>query len=257
MEWRIALAGAVLLAGCADATVPVAHPGFGERMLEVDGIVSAYTVWVPPAYDPQSKWPVIVFLHGGGQRGVDGLEPTLVGLGPHLVAAPERWPGIVLFPQIADGEIWQGSPARVAMAALDSAIAEFNVDRSRIYLTGLSMGANGTWYLGYHHPNRFAALVPIAGSATGYPHLPPFVPGSRTESYELIADRVAEVPIWIVHGDADSWFPVTEARKMVDALRSLGGHVRYAELSGVGHWAWDRAYDNPELIAWLFDQRRR
>ena len=250
-------AALVLVAACADATYPTVDEGFHQRTLEVDGVARAYTVYVPPTYDPALKWPVILFLHGGGQRGTDGLKPTEEGIGPHLLEAPQRWPAIVLFPQIGEGEIWQDASALVALAALDSAQAEFNVDRARIYATGLSLGANGTWYLGYHHPERFAALVPIAGTASGPPRLPAFVPGSATEAHARIAERLSSVPIFVVHGEEDGVVPVSEARGIVAALEAVGGPVRYAELSRVGHRSWDVAYDSPEVIVWLFGNRLR
>jgi len=145
------------------------------------------------------------------------------------------------------------------MAALDATIKEFSVDESRLYLTGLSMGGNGTWYLGTAFPDRFAAIVPICGYVRGFPPSYPGVApeGAETDPYVSAAKRVSSLPVWIFHGDADSVVSVEESRKMNEALKALGGNVRYTELPGVGHNAWDAAYSNDEMIDWLFSQKKQ
>jgi predicted peptidase len=137
--------------------------GFLNRTVTVGRALSRYQVYVPHSYDPASSWPVILFLHGAGERGADGLIQTEVGLGPAIRRFPERYPAIVVFPQAPKDSLWQGASAQMAMAALEQTIREYSADVRRLYLTGLSMGGHGSWYLSYHHPDRFAAVAPICG----------------------------------------------------------------------------------------------
>jgi predicted peptidase len=118
--------------------------GFLDRSLEVDGVNHKYQIYLPRDYDEERNWPVILFLHGGGERGDNGLAQTHVGLGRAIRFNPERWPAIVIFPQAAEGEFWIGETAEIAMAALDQTINNYSIDESRIYLTGLSLGGGGT-----------------------------------------------------------------------------------------------------------------
>ena len=251
----------LLLAGvfaCPGAVAAQAiETGFLDRSISLDKVEYVYQVYVPRAYRPSEEWPVILFLHGAGERGHDGLFQTQVGLGSAIRANPERWPAIVVFPQVPDGMTWQGIPGRVAMAALDATLKEYRFDESRVYLTGLSLGGNGTWYLGYNHADRFAALVAICGFVEASPGFPGFIPESSADPYSTLAARVAEIPVLIVHGEADEVVPVEESRRMAAALEEAGADVRYEELLGVGHNAWDPAYASEELTVWLFSQQRQ
>lgn len=238
-------------------TAQAIETGFLDRSISLDKAEYVYQVYVPRAYQPSEEWPVILFLHGAGERGNDGLFQTQVGLGSAIREHPEGWPAIVVFPQAPEETTWQGTPGRVAMAALDATLQEYRVDESRVYLTGLSLGGNGTWYLGYHHADRFAALVVICGFVDAFPGFPRFIPESSADPYSTLAARVANIPVWIVHGDADDVVPVAESRRMAAALEEAGADARYEELSGVDHFAWDPAYASEELVAWLFSQRRQ
>jgi predicted peptidase len=131
--------------------------GFLNRAVEIRGTTSRYQVYVPQTYDPARRWPVILVLHGAGERGSDGLVQTEVGLGSAIRRFVDRYPAIVVFPQTPTGERWTGVAGDVAMAALDRTIGEFSIDERRVYLTGLSMGGNGSWYLAWRHPERWAA----------------------------------------------------------------------------------------------------
>jgi predicted peptidase len=246
-----------------------AGTGFLDRAVVVDGDEYRYQVYVPRGYTAAERWPVLLALHGSGERGDDGLLQTQVGLGGAIRRHAQRFPGIVVFPQApVDAPGWHGIAGRIALAALDAAEAEFSTDRSRVYLTGLSMGGNGSWYLAYNDPQRFAALVVVCGFTRDWRSpeqatYPPIVGGAEAEAdaaaspYAAIARRIAHIPTWIFHGDADPVVPVDESRQMAAALTAAGGDVRYTELAGVGHNAWDPAYTMDELPRWLFVQRRR
>ncbi len=232
--------------------------GFLIRSVTVRGTAYPYTVYVPRAFDASKSWPVILFLHGSGERGADGLKSTQIGVGAAIRANPDRVPAIAVFPQAPADSRWLGDPADAAMAALDQSIKEFNGDRSRIYLTGLSMGGYGTWHLALAHPDTFAALVIVCGGllpheTTTAVQQSPLTTG-QGDPYAFTAHALRHLPIRMFHGDADPVIPVTESRRMSEALKAEGADVAYVELAGVGHNAWDRAYGDAALWQWLFQQ---
>ncbi len=231
--------------------------GFLDRVIQVEGSTHRYQVYVPSNYEPGTRWPVILSLHGAGERGTDGLLQTEVGLGSAIRRFPSRYPAIVVFPQAPTDTVWTGVPGRVALAALDKTMKEFSTDAARVYLTGLSMGGNGAWSLAYAHPERFAAAVVICGFIAGGTRFPSFLPADTADPAALLARRVSKLPIWVYHGDADNVVPVAGAREIVERLRHAGSPVKYTELPGVGHNSWDAAYRSAEVAAWLFSQRKQ
>jgi predicted peptidase len=247
------LVPALVLFLLAAVSVAAEEPttGFLDRALQFDGRVCKYQVYVPRLYaETDDPLPVILFLHGRGERGADGILPTEIGIGTALRRHPERYPAIVVFPQSPD--IWQGGDARIALAALDQTLGEFRADPKNVILAGLSMGGNGAWYLAYHHPERFAKLVVVCGFTHDFRDglYPAIVKGEGR--YERIAERVKELPIWIAHGGADDVVPVAESRNMAKALEAIGADVTYTEYPGVGHGAWEPAFQGEALPAWLF-----
>jgi predicted peptidase len=207
---------------------------------------------------------VILALHGGGQYGTDGASQTAVGLAHAIRLQPSRFQSIVVFPQIPpDGTIgFQGLGGRIALAALDKTISEFPMDKKRVYLTGLSAGGNGAWYLAYHHPERFAAALIVCGFVGEFTgrqsglRYPPIVAGPVDDPHREIAERVSKVPIWLFHGDADPTVSVEVSRRMYAALKASGADMQYSELPGVGHNSWDPAYSRIDVIEWLLSQKR-
>jgi predicted peptidase len=238
--------------------------GFINRSLTVDGVERRYQVYVPYGYRAGMRLPVILALHGGGEVGADGLLQTDVGLARAVRRHPDRFGAIVVFPQIpSDGTPgFQDLGERIALGELDKAISEFQADTTREYLIGHSMGGNGAWYLAYHHPDRFAALVVVCGfveestgAASGI-HYPPIAQKADGDAFIAVAQRVSRLPIWIFHGDADQTVPVEQSRHMFASLTALGASVQYTELPGVRHNAWDPAYDRADVFTWLFQQRQ-
>lgn len=229
---------------------------FALRQVVVDGASTHYALF-DPVSDPALPLPVIVFLHGAGEMGADGILPTTVGLGPAVAAEPSRFPARIVFPQASRGYGWSDFNLRGAIAALDDVEQHHAVERDRIYITGISMGGYGTWLLALTDPRRYAAIVPVCGgldvtSARRMELLPP----ARSSTYDDAANRLASIPQWVFHGDADEIVHVEQSRRMVDALRKAGAAVHYTECPGVGHNSWDRAYAEPALMPWLFAQRR-
>lgn len=253
-------AGLASLLGLPDLAAQHVETGFLDRTVTVSGQEYPYQVYLPNGYPSGERWPVILFLHGAGERGRDGLLQTAVGLGDAIRRGAARYPAVIVFPQAPSDSLWTGRPAEAAMAALDASIEEFSVDRDRVYLTGLSMGGHGTWYLAYRHPERFAAVAPICGWVAGLPRMPEaasVVPAEDGPPFAALAGRLRGVPVWIFHGEVDPIVPVEESRKAAAALRDAGAEVRYTEFLGTGHESWEPAYASPEFSAWLFARRRR
>ena len=126
--------------------------GFLDRSVTLNGTTYRYQIFVPSFYAPTKRWPVILFLHGAGERGSDGYMQTQVGLALAIRQNAARFPAIAVFPQATAESSWTGTLARVALIALDQTMREYQTDPSRVYLTGLSMGGNGTWYIAYRNP---------------------------------------------------------------------------------------------------------
>jgi predicted peptidase len=236
-----------------------AQTGFLNRTITVEGSTYPYVVYVPSDWTPQQKWPVILFLHGAGERGSDGLKQSEVGLGRAVRLHPERFPFIVVMPQCPEGLWWpQAAMEKMALAALDAEIHEYNGDPSRIYLTGLSMGGYGTWAIAANNPAKFAAIAPVCGGVSISEHLAKLTGFPVTHDASVFtetAQKVRNIPVWIYHGGADPTVPVTESQNMTKALQQLGADVSYTEYPGLGHNSWDSAYGEADFPQWLLAQQ--
>ncbi|MEM7504653.1 MAG: alpha/beta hydrolase-fold protein [Pseudomonadota bacterium] len=231
--------------------------GFLDRSLHADGMTRHYQVFVPRAYDSGTKWPVILFLHGSRQVGNDGYKPTGDGIGSAIRQAADRFPAIVVFPQAREDLQWVASEADFALQTLDATESEFNIDADRVYLTGLSRGGRGAYYVAYRNVDRFAAVLAICGHVDDFDgRLPPLVPVAAGDPWVALATRLSKTPVWIYHGDSDPIIPVEQSRRLVSALKAVNAPVRYTELAGVGHNSWDAAYESEEAMEWLLANRR-
>jgi predicted peptidase len=206
---------------------------------------TCYRLLAPSSIDAGKTYPLLVFLHGAGERGSDNVN-QLTHL-PAQMSLP-RWrsqfPCFLLAPQCPANERWSSSvsgyPDRLelVMAMIRQTLKSNPIDSRRVYLTGLSMGGFGTWELVARYPDAFAAAVPICGGGD-----------------VARAARLVQVPIWAVHGDRDQTVPVRYSQTMIDALRAAGANPRYSELTGVGHECWTAAYADPQgVLAWMFEQ---
>jgi predicted peptidase len=238
---RLLRAGLLLALLAAPRLSSAVETGFINRTVEEAGKTMPYVVYVPRDYTDRKRWPVILFLHGSGERGDNGLAQTQVGIGTALRVHPERFPCLVVMPQAPNSGGWQGESNDLALKALDAVVDKYHGDRSRLYLTGLSMGGFGAWAIAAAHPDRFAALMPICG-------------GGRPAE---MAPALKTLPIWVFHGGADPVVPPQLARDMVEAIKAVGNStIKYTEYPGVGHNSWEKAYDDPDAIAWLLAQKR-
>jgi predicted peptidase len=242
------------------ASLQQVQTGFLDRNITVAGRAYHYQVYVPADYQTKPRWPAILFLHGAGERGNDGLLQTNVGLAPAIRQNFSRYPAIVVIPQVPTDSQWVGTPADMAVAALQQTMREFHVDPNRVYLTGLSMGGHGTWYIAYRHPELFAAIVPICGWVRDFPQFRgsvPVVPGDSAAVLSSLVQRLAKVSIWIFHGEIDPAVNVNGSREPAAALKAASADVRYTEFPGMGHNVWDAVYASDEFVRWLFAQQRR
>ncbi len=215
-----------------------------------------YRLLKPPMAESGTPHPLVVYLHGIGERGDDN-RAQLRFLPEWMAEAGRRrqFPCFLLAPQCKSDRLWVETPRAFDRAAprrpprsqmqavinmLDEVASGFAVDQSRLYLTGLSMGGYGSWDLGTRLAERWAAVAPICGGGD-----------------ELYADRLVGVPVWAWHGDADDVVPVRKSRAMIEAIRRAGGDPKYTELPGVGHDCWTAAYTAADgVVPWMFAQRQ-
>lgn len=195
-----------------------------------------YWLFLPQQYDGKEKLPLMLFLHGAGERG-DDLEVVKKWGPAKIVASRKDFPFVVASPQCPSGKRWNAA----AMAALvDDLAGRLSIDKTRIYVTGLSMGGYGSWDLMARYPKIFAAGVPICG-------------GGDPETAEVLK----EIPIWVFHGDKDTAVPLARSQQMVEAIKKVGGDkVKLTIYPGVGHNSWSATYANQEVYDWLLSHRR-
>ncbi|MFZ3214443.1 MAG: alpha/beta hydrolase-fold protein [Candidatus Acidiferrales bacterium] len=206
-----------------------------------------YRLFVPPDYDAAKSYPLVLWLHGAAGRGSDNFSQLSGGnfAGSHLWTTPAnqaKYHAFVLAPQVDVTKGWArphtNTPPvaiRLALEILDTIEKRYSIDRSREYVAGQSMGGEGVWAALSIAPQRFAAAIALSGYGDAY-----------------MIPRVARVPVWIFQGEEDPLVPVTRARHWVAQLRQAGGTPKYTEYPGIGHNAWDVAFDEPGLAEWLF-----
>jgi predicted peptidase len=218
----------------ADTQTPASYSG--DFVIKVN---YRYLLSKPESYetDAKKKWPLVIFLHGAGERGND-LEQIKKHGPPKLIATGQKFPAVIASLQCPPNELWNPHGVK---AVTDHLIKTERIDTSRVYLTGLSMGGFGTWETAFEYPDTYAAIAPICGGA-----------GVRW----VTAERIKHLPAWIFHGDKDGTVPVENSHNIHDALKKIGAPVKLTIYPGVGHDSWTATYDNPEFWKWLFEQKR-
>lgn len=203
-----------------------------------------YLVHLPAqmADEPGKLWPTILFLHGFGESG-DNLEVIKTQGLPAYIADRPDFPFIVIAPQ-CPWQTWWPELADSLDQLLSECQANYPIDPDRLYLTGLSMGGHGTWYLGAHWPNRFAALAPICGAGHWFHGFP--------QRVEVLKD----VPVWAFHGAKDDIVPPESSQVLVQMLERCGGRVKFTLYPDANHDSWTETYHNPELYDWFLQHSR-
>lgn len=207
-----------------------------------EGADDAYAIFLPADYhnQPQKKWPLLVFLHGSGERGNDGHMSIKVGIGPAILARANNFPFIVLLPQAKQSWDAQGADGQRVMALVDEMKKVYRVDDNQVHLTGLSMGGAGTWSLGTTHPRTWASLAMVCGFGD-----------------EKKASTLQHLPFWGFCGDKDFPRLLDSMRKIAAEFKMLNAPAHYTEYPGVDHNSWDLAYNHDELYTWMLKQRRK
>jgi predicted peptidase len=206
-----------------------------------------YLLFLPKGYDAKAdkKWPLMLFLHGAGERGTNVWKVATHGPPKHVTNHPD-FPFIIVSPQCAEGQVWDND---ALLALLDDITATHAVDTTRVYLTGLSMGGYGTWSLGLSYPERFAAIVPICGGGEWV--------RAMLSSREK-AQALQSLGIWAFHGAKDPVVPLAESQRMVDIVKRLGvKEVKLTVYPEAQHNCWTETYDNPELYQWFLQHERK
>ncbi|MCI0541118.1 MAG: dienelactone hydrolase family protein [Verrucomicrobiales bacterium] len=211
-----------------------------------------YRLLLPKQYDSKTSYPLILYLHGAAARGENNAEP--LNWGPQLLAESwvrERHNFFLVVPQCPLSSGWtetsllggtakESEALRLALALVGDALPkEFNIDPKRRYLTGVSMGGHAAWVVMVRHPGFFAAAVPVC--AGGNP--------------QSVSAAAAKFPVWVFHSDDDHLVPVQQARELVKAWQERGGTAKYTEYTGLRHSSWKKAYAEPDMFDWLFQQR--
>ena len=230
--------------------------GFLNRTVAVRGTVYHFQVYIPEEFsrDDRRQWPIILFLHGRGERGGEGMWQTQIGLPQAVRDHPERWPFIIVMPQCPQEHYWTDPDMMtMAMTALDQEGVEFHTDPNRTYLTGLSLGGYGAWELAKTYPKRWAAIA-IAASGVFWSYAQDRWHDVATLPGEY-ARAVERTPVWVFHGSLDPVVPVREDDVMFDAFKVSGGHMRFWVYQGLQHDCWFRAFNEPELPHWLLAHR--
>ena len=232
------------LSGCTnlDTAISKSQPGQSGKLFDEKVAIDAklgYLLYLPKNYSADKQWPLVMFLHGVGERG-NNLE-KIKAHGLAKLAEKQDFPFIIVSPQCPDDTWWDISTQVESLnGLLDNIIDSYSVDTKRVYLTGLSMGGFGTWALASAHSEKFAAIVPICGGGNHHN-----------------VKKLAKLPIWVFHGDKDGVVPIKRSQEMVDAIKKENGDIKFTVYPGVGHDSWTQTYNNPELYKWLLNHTKQ
>jgi predicted peptidase len=242
--------GALLWCGQALAQAPTQpSPMLKARQFQLERpqkVHLDYLLFLPKGYDAASgnRWPLMLFLHGAGERGTNVWKVAVHGP-PKNVATDPDFPFITVAPQCPEGQVWRND---ALMALLDDVVKNLAVDPGRVYLTGLSMGGYGTWSLGLAYPERFAAIVPICGGGEMLSVL--LSSGEKAKALQTLG-------VWAFHGAKDNVVPLSESQRMVDFVKRAGASdVEFTIYPDAQHDSWTETYKNPKLYDWLLKHER-
>ena len=197
-----------------------------------------YVKYLPKDFSDSKKYPLVIFLHGAGERGDDLDVAMRHGYMKHVRDEGKEYPFIFIAPQCPAGKYW-GCYTESLIAFIDYICETLPVDRTRVYLTGLSMGGTGTYMLAMAAPEKFAAIAPVCGSGIYW-----------------FGEALRDVPVMMYHGDLDEIVPIEESITMLRAIHKRGGNAQLKILYGVTHRAWEAAYSGDELQTWLLSHKK-
>lgn len=244
--------GAAVAAGAAEPAPVTFEPHVFTNRANPSEVLP-YRLAKPADWSPTNRYPLLVFLHGAGERGTDNQRQVSLGRS-WMEQAVAQHHAIVVAPQCPPDARWvevdwilpahampaePSRPMRLLLDLLPAIEKDCGVDPARRYVAGLSMGGYGTWDALCRRPDYFAAGVPICGGGD-----------------EKQAAAIAAIPLWAFHGEVDNVVPVARSRNMIEALKKAGGAPKYTEFPGVNHFSWNKAFRDPQLLAWLFEQKR-
>lgn len=237
MKNHLLLTIALLSSTAGEASLLADEPALKPNRVDVQvRLEMNYLLYLPKDYDQQPKWPMVMYLHGGGERG-NNLEKLKVNGLPKLIAQGRQFPFIVVAPQFPEDKFWW-EPVHLT-ALLDEVISKYKVDTDRISVTGLSTGGFGCWGLAAHIPNRLAAIAPICGGGEPY-----------------WTKKLSHLPVWAFHGAKDPIVAVERSIAMDEAMKKNGGQPKLTIYPEAEHDSWTETYNNPELYEWLLAQKR-
>ncbi len=233
----------ILFTGCKsknpdEETMTGQTPQLFEKEI-IKHLKAGYLLYLPESYNENKEklWPMIMFLHGSGERG-DSLDLVKIHGPAKIVETRKDFPFIVISPQCPAEE--DGWSTEVLKELLDDVCNKYRIDKDRMYLTGLSMGGYGTWSFAIEYPGLFAAIAPICG-------------GVRDRRI----NRLKDTPVWVFHGAQDKTVPIKYSEDAVDALKKIGADVRFTVYPDAGHDSWTETYNNPELYDWFLQHKRK
>jgi predicted peptidase len=233
----------ILFPGCqSQYPAKVSQTGQTHQIFEkeiVKHLKAGYLLYLPDSYykDTEKLWPMILFLHGAGERG-DSLELVKVEGLPKNLETKKDFPFIVVSPQCPAKE--DGWSNEILKELVEDIVKNYRIDKDRIYLTGLSMGGRGTWSLAVEYPGMFAAIAPICGRVT-----------------DRRLERLINTPVWVFHGAMDKTVPIEYSKDAVEALTKIGAEVKFTIYPDAGHDSWTETYNNPELYDWFLQHKRK
>lgn len=253
---------AILLLALVVFPVAASTPGhFEERTAKVEGVDYRYQLFIPGDLKASRNPPIVLFLHGSGEKGDDNQAQMSQGLPPWLKTHTD-FPAVVVIPQARLGQSWRDhSVAEAARTMLRISMAEFHADPEQVFVTGLSDGGFGTWKLAAEHPGEFTGLLIVCGGvfsardgtlSSGIWGAP--VEQGRDAVFAWVAGKVRGTPVQLFHGADDGTVPPEQSRQMAAALKRIGSPVQYTEFPGVGHGSWEKAYATPGI--WPFYDRQ-
>lgn len=228
----------------------------GRKFEGVDGKKLNYRLLRPKGYDAKKSYPLVLFFHGAGERGSDNKIQLVHGMNEFAAdEIMEKYPAFVIAPQCPEGQQWvdvpwsadshtmpkdPAEPLRLSLDLVAALQKEFSIDKSRIYVTGLSMGGFGAWDAIQRKPELFAAAVSVCGGGDA-----------------AFAEKIKDIPVWAFHGAEDGAVKPKRSRDMIAALKKAGGSPKYTEYEKVGHNSWEKAYGDSKMYEWLFEQKKK